>query len=266
MRSLLHMIPFLGSEETSGPDSPATPEPAQNDQSLAFSGATSVSGPDDDQTSTADKVGWPPAPANANAFAQCAAPSAPAKMAQAAPTGGGIGAAVKKPDNFKPFRSDIYDSGVASGLLPILEDGESNGKGVDPDMIGRNRTAAPLRSMTVDGVIKLSRDSGNVAMGAYQITPGNLAGLRDHFQAGNKPFSEDMQNRMGLQMLIEAGLGDNLDGKKSLGAMILGVAKQFASEPKSASGVGFYDGDRYGNKAHGSYSALRDELINIKTE
>lgn len=128
-------------------------------------------------------------------------------------------------------------------LAPEIAKGESDGAG---GYEAHHGPAIPgLTKMTLDQVSKLTG-----AVGKYQFLPKTTL-LEAAMMAGLKPsdtFSPENQEKMGRALF---------DRRVKQGAKggVAGIQKQlsmeWASLPKDASGAGYYDGDKAGNRASG---------------
>jgi muramidase (phage lysozyme) len=125
-----------------------------------------------------------------------------------------------------------------------------------------------LEEKTVAEVQQMQRahgkKTGSSATGAYQVMRKTLSDLIDQGVVDpDEPFTEDVQNRIGMALLKRRGYDDWKSGKLSTDQFANRLAQEWASLP-TASGKSAYEGVM-GNKARTSRSELVSMLESLNT-
>jgi len=126
---------------------------------------------------------------------------------------------------------------------------------------------AELETKSVAEVQQLQRahgkKTGSSATGAYQVMRKTLSDLIDQGVVDpDEPFTEDVQNRIGMALLERRGYNEWKAGKLSTEAFANRLAQEWAALP-NAKGKSAYEGVM-GNKATVSRAALVRMLENLK--
>lgn len=158
-------------------------------------------------------------------------------------------------------RSALGDQDAASILAFV-----SHAEGADYNTLFGGKKA-DIEGMTVAEVQTLQRahgkSTGSSATGAYQVMRKTLSDLIDQGVVDpDEPFSEDVQNRIGMALLQRRGYEDWKAGKISTDQFASRLALEWASLP-AANGKSAYDGVM-GNKATQSRSDLVTMLESLK--
>ncbi len=167
------------------------------------------------------------------------------------------------------YRKSVGSGGSGGGGETFGGGGSFEGMGnVGTGMKGLlNSIAGPESGGRYDikvrgGKVDLSKSVGELsktqaAKGKYQIVGPTMKGLIKYMGlTGKEPFTPALQDQMAIALLTrDAGLkkfqsGDFESGK---GKFLNGISRIWAGV-KGANGKGHYDGDKYGNKAHGKIS------------
>lgn len=123
----------------------------------------------------------------------------------------------------------------------------------------------PLTTMTVQQVLDLqgTMKDGSTAVGRYQFINDTLKELIEKLDVPkDAKFDEDLQDRLGKALLERRGLKKFKAGKLGKAKFIENLAKEWASLPKDASGLSYYDGDGLNKSlvAHADLEKLVDSL------
>lgn len=123
----------------------------------------------------------------------------------------------------------------------------------------------PLTRMTVRDVKQLQNDlkrqgASSTAVGRYQIKGDTLDYLMKRLSLDqNSSFDEELQNRLGKELLKRRGLEDFRNGNMSKEQFIKNLSKEWAALPKDSSNESYY-GNIGNNRALTDYKTLRNIL------
>lgn len=153
-------------------------------------------------------------------------------------------------------------------LLAVIRKGESGAAGYRALNKGKaDDTPGGLKElpqMTLAQIAEAQLRGEMFAVGAYQIIPTTLAGLRFELNLpGSTVFDPTTQDKLAIQLISgrkRRDLAAWVTGRSNdMAAAQTDLAKEWASIPLP-SGRGFYDGDRAGNMATAKLEEVRAAL------
>ena len=157
--------------------------------------------------------------------------------------------------------------GAAGGVLDIIASAESGGN-YNAWYGNAGQNTVDLSTLTLDRIRDLQKDlvktRGGSPIGRYQILDDTLDRLAVRMGlSGSEPFTPELQDRMGLLLMRDAGFNAWQRGTIDDAAFNYRLSKVWAGLPMDASNQSYYEG-KAGNRATVDYDVVMDGLRRLK--
>ena len=162
----------------------------------------------------------------------------------------------------------IGSSGIDRALFDVIASAEAGPDGYDAVQHGAKiRPPAPPTALTIAQINEWidATPGQHHAIGRYQFIPATLRRLVHALDVPPEAiFSPDLQDRLALELVMEAGYSDFLGGGIERSNFLDNLAKVWAGLP-TASGKSYYHG-KWGNRATIARARFEAEMARVFPE